>query len=157
MDPGRLRLSSVADQIVRLCVAVTPGEQVAVVADLASDFAVIEALTAAVLAARGEPTVVVMPQRQQAGDKATAVARAALAGADVILAPTTTALGFNEEFNEALRRGAAVSSSPASAARICSPGPRWRTTTMSTPSPAGWPTWPRRARRCGSPATTGPS
>jgi 2,5-dihydroxypyridine 5,6-dioxygenase len=87
MDLGRLRLSSVADQIVRSCVAVSP-------------------LTAAVLAARGEPTVVVMPPRQQAGDKATAVVRAALAGADVILAPTTTALGFNEEFNEALQRGA---------------------------------------------------
>ena len=106
MDLGRLRLSSVADQIVRSCVDVRPGEQVAVVADLASDFAVVEALAGAVLAAGGEPTVVVMPARQQAGDKATTVVRAALGGADVILAPTTTALGFNDEFNQALERGA---------------------------------------------------
>jgi leucyl aminopeptidase (aminopeptidase T) len=101
-----VRLSAVADQIVRTCVAVKPGEQVAVVADFNSDDAVVEALTAAVLAARGEPTVVVMPERKSAGEKATRIVCAALAGADVMLAPTTTALGFNDEFNEALQRGA---------------------------------------------------
>jgi leucyl aminopeptidase (aminopeptidase T) len=106
MDAGRLRLSPVADQIVRSCVAVRPGEQVAVVADFASDFDVVEALMSAALAAGGEATMVVMPPRRQAGDKASAVVRAALSGADVILAPTTTALGFNDEFDQALRRGA---------------------------------------------------
>jgi leucyl aminopeptidase (aminopeptidase T) len=106
MDLGRLRLSPVATQIVRSCVNVKAGEQVAIVADLASDFDVVDALMAAVLAAGGEPTMVVMPARKNAGDKATAIVRSALAGADVILAPTTTALGFNDEFSQALARGA---------------------------------------------------
>jgi leucyl aminopeptidase (aminopeptidase T) len=106
MDFARVKLAAVADQIVRSCVAVRAGEQVAVVADFASDDAVVEALTAAVVAAGGEPTVVVMPARQRAGDKATRIVRAALAGADVMLAPTMTALGFNDEFNQALERGA---------------------------------------------------
>lgn len=106
MDLTRVRLSAVADQIVRSCVAVKPGEQVAIVADFNSDDAVVEALAAAVLAARGEPTVVVMPERKSAGGKATRIVCAALAGADVMLAPTTTALGFNDEFNQALERGA---------------------------------------------------
>ncbi len=106
MDLGRVQLASVADQIVRSCIDVKAGEQVAIVADFASDHAVVEALTAAVTVVRGEPTVVVMPERKDAGGKATRIVCAALAGADVVIAPTTTALGFNDEFNEALLRGA---------------------------------------------------
>jgi len=106
MELGRVQLARVADQIVRSCLDVKAGEQVAIVADFASDDAVIEALTAAVTVAGGEPTVVVMPERQNAGAKATPIVCAALAGADVVIAPTTTALGFNDEFNQALQRGA---------------------------------------------------
>jgi hypothetical protein len=50
-------LAQRASWVVREMAAVQPGEQVLVAADYASDFAVVEALTAAVAAAGAEPTV----------------------------------------------------------------------------------------------------
>lgn len=105
-DWAAIEVAKAARTIVQASLAVRAGEQVAVVADHHSDHAVVDALVAAVHSAGAEPTLLVMPARVRAGAPATEVVAAALAGADVIIAPTSTGLGFTPAFGEALKRGA---------------------------------------------------
>ena len=106
MDWVAIKLAKAAKAVVETSLAIKPGEQVAIAADDDSDFAIVQALTAAVHAVGAEPTVLVMPRRALAGGPATRVMAKALLGADVIIAPTTTGLGFTDEFGEALKNGA---------------------------------------------------
>ena len=106
MDWVAIKLAKVARAVVETSLAIKPGEQVAIAADDDSDFAVVQALTAAVRAVGAEPTVLIMPRRELAGGPATRVMAKALLGADVIIAPTSTGLGFTDEFGEALKNGA---------------------------------------------------
>lgn len=103
MDWTAVELARVADTVMRVSLGVRPGEEVAVVADHASDFALVQALAAAAAAAGGEATVVVMPRRERAGAPANAVVSAALRGAAAIVAPTSTALTFTPALTEVLR------------------------------------------------------
>ena len=102
----QVRVARAAASVVRTSLAVAADEQVAIVADDGSDFAVVDALLAEVRAAEAEPTLVVMPERGKAGAPANAVVASALLGADVIIAPTSTGLGFTPAFGEALLAGA---------------------------------------------------
>ena len=86
-----------------MCLNVQPGEEVAIVADHDSDFGIVEALVAATINAEASPTLLVMSKRERAGAPATKIVAEALAGADVIVAPTSTALGFTPEFGIALK------------------------------------------------------
>jgi leucyl aminopeptidase (aminopeptidase T) len=101
-----IKLAKAARAVVEVSCAVRPGEQVAIAADDDSDFAIVQALAAAVRAVGGEPTVIIMPRRELAGAPATRIMAKALLGADVIIAPTSTGLGFTEEFGQALKNGA---------------------------------------------------
>ena len=105
-DWMQVRMAKAAASVVRTSLAVKPGEQVAIVADDGSDFAIVDALLAEVRAADAEPTLVVMPIRAKAGAPANEVVAAALLGADAIIAPTSTGLGFTPTFGEALKAGA---------------------------------------------------
>jgi leucyl aminopeptidase (aminopeptidase T) len=105
-DWAGVEVARAAQAVVYASLAVKVGEQVAVVADHRSDHAVVDALLAAVAGAGAEATLLVMPARERAGAPANAVVASALAGADVIIAPTSTGLGFTPEFGEALKRGA---------------------------------------------------
>lgn len=107
MDWVAIKLAKAAKAVVETSLAVKPGEQVAIAADDDSDFAIVQALTAAVRAVGAEPTVLVMPRRAIAGAPATRVMAKALLGADVIIAPTSTGLGFTEEFGRALKENGA--------------------------------------------------
>jgi leucyl aminopeptidase (aminopeptidase T) len=98
-----IQLGGVGNTVIRSCLNVQPGEDVAIVADHDSDFAIVEALTAATINAGAVPTVLVMPKRERAGAPATKIVAEALSGADVIVAPTSTALGFTPEFGIALK------------------------------------------------------
>jgi len=98
-----VRLASVASTVVNSCLAVRPGDQLAVVADDGSDFAVVQALLEAAAAARVEATLIVMPMRERPGAPANPVVAAALAGATAIVAPTSTSLAFTPEFGAALK------------------------------------------------------
>jgi leucyl aminopeptidase (aminopeptidase T) len=102
MEWAVFSLAQRASWVVREMAAVRPGEQVLVAADYASDFAVVEALTAAVAAAGAEPTVAVMPPRTHAGAPATRVMWHAADGADVVICPSTTVLHFTREIRQAL-------------------------------------------------------
>jgi leucyl aminopeptidase (aminopeptidase T) len=102
----QVKVAKAAASVIRTSLAIKPGEQVAIVADDGSDFAVVDALLAEVRAADAEPTLVVMPQREKAGAPANAVVAAAMGGADAIVAPTSTGLGFTPAFGEALKAGA---------------------------------------------------
>lgn len=106
MDWVAIKLAKAAKAVVETSLTVKPGEQVAIAADDDSDFAIVQALTAAVRAVGAEPTVLIMPRRELAGGPATRVMAKALLGADVIIAPTSTGLGFTDEFGEALKNGA---------------------------------------------------
>lgn len=105
-DWTQVKVSKAAASVVRTSLAVRPGEQVAVVADDGSDFAIVDALLAEVRAADAEPTLVVMPEREKAGAPANAVVAASLTAAEVIIAPTSTGLGFTPTFGEAIKAGA---------------------------------------------------
>lgn len=105
-DWMQVRVAKAATSVVRTSLAVQAGEQVAIVADDDSDFAVVDALLSAVRAVDAEPTLVVMPVRERAGAPANEVVAAALSGADAIVAPTSTGLGFTPAFGEALKAGA---------------------------------------------------
>jgi leucyl aminopeptidase (aminopeptidase T) len=106
MDWAMIEVSRAATTIVNTCLEVKPDEEVAIVADDASDFAVVTALMAAVRGVGAVPTLLVMPKRSRAGEKATAIVSNALAGAQVIISPTSTALTFTPAFSAALRDGA---------------------------------------------------
>lgn len=107
MDWVAGRLARAARAVVEQSLAVQKDEQVAIVCDHSSDMAIVQALLGAVYAVGAEPTVVTMPPRANAGAVATRITAAALLGADVIIAPTSTGLGFTPEFNIALKeRGA---------------------------------------------------
>ena len=105
-DWAAIQVAKAADNVVNTSLAVKPGEQVAIAADHNSDPAVVDALLAAVAAAGAEGTLLVQPARVRAGEPANKVIAAALAGADVIISPTSTALSFTPELKEALNRGA---------------------------------------------------
>jgi leucyl aminopeptidase (aminopeptidase T) len=105
-DWAAVQVAKAASNVVNTSLAVKPGEQVLVAADHASDHAVVDALLAAVAAAGAEGTLVVQPARERAGMPGNPVMAAALAGADVIISPTSTALSFTPELKEALNRGA---------------------------------------------------
>jgi len=102
----QVKVARAAASVVRTSLAIKPGEQVAVVADDGSDFAVVDALLCEVRAADAEPTLVVMPERAKAGAPANSVVASALSGAGAIIAPTSTGLGFTPTFGEALKAGA---------------------------------------------------
>ena len=96
-------LMRTANTVIRSCLNVQPGEQVAIVADLGSDFDLFDSLLAAAASAQGEPTLLVMPRRARAGAPASRIVAEALKGAQAIVAPTSTALGFTPEFGQALK------------------------------------------------------
>ena len=102
MEWAVFSLAARASWVVREMAAIRPGEQVLVAADYASDFSVVEALTAAVAAAGAEPTVAVMPPRPHAGAPASRVMWHAANGADVVICPSTTVLHFTREIRQAL-------------------------------------------------------
>lgn len=102
----QVKMAKAASSVVRVSLAIQSGEQVAVVADDGSDFALVDALLAEVRAAGAEPTLIVMPERPRAGAPANEVVAAALLGANAIIAPTSTGLGFTPTFGEALKAGA---------------------------------------------------
>jgi leucyl aminopeptidase (aminopeptidase T) len=102
----QVKVAKAAASVVRTSLAIQAGEQVAIVADDGSDFAIVDALLAEVRAADAEPTVVVMPEREKAGAPANSVVASALLGANAIIAPTSTGLGFTPTFGEALKAGA---------------------------------------------------
>ena len=102
----QVKVAKAAASVVRTSLAIQPDEQVAIVADDGSDFAVVDALLSETRAAGAEPTLVVMPERAKAGAPANAVVAAALTGAQAIIAPTSTGLGFTPTFGEALKAGA---------------------------------------------------
>jgi len=105
-DWVQVGVARAAWSVVSTSLQVKPGEQVAVVADSGSDFAVVDALLAAVVAAGGEPSLLVMPQRAMAGAPANAVIAGGLSGANVIIAPTSTGIAFTPAFGAALKAGA---------------------------------------------------
>lgn len=105
-DWAAVQVAKAAGNVVNTSLAVQPGEQVLVAADHESDHAVVDALLAAVAAAGAEGTLVVQPAREKAGQPGNPVMAAAMAGADVIISPTSTALSFTPELKEALNRGA---------------------------------------------------
>lgn len=101
MDWTAAQLAKVANTIVRVSLDVQPGEEVAIVADHASDFAVVDALVAAAQGLGAETSLLVQPRRKKAGEPGNKVISAALAGADVVIAPTSTALTFTPELDKA--------------------------------------------------------
>lgn len=103
---AQVRVATAAHNVVRTSLAIRPDEQVAVVADHESDFAVVDALLAAVASVGAEGTLVVQPARKAAGEPGNAVVAAALAGADAIISPTGKSLSFTPELKQALDRGA---------------------------------------------------
>ncbi len=103
MNWHAMQLGGVGRTVIRSCLNVQPGEEVAIVADHDSDFGIVEALVAATINAEASPTLLVMSKRERAGAPATKIVAEALAGADVIVAPTSTALGFTPEFGIALK------------------------------------------------------
>lgn len=107
LDWVAIKLAKAARAVVETSLAIRPGEQVAIAADDDSDFAIVQALTAAVRAVGAEPTVIIMPRREMAGGNANSVMAKALLGADVIIAPTSTGLGFTAEFGQALKENGA--------------------------------------------------
>lgn len=102
MDWGAVALAKTASWVVNEAAATQPGEQVLIVADHRSDFAVVEALAAAVTAAGAEPTVAVMPARPVAGAPATEVVQRAVDGATLVICPTTTVIHFSPRIRQAL-------------------------------------------------------
>jgi leucyl aminopeptidase (aminopeptidase T) len=109
MDWTAAELAKVANSIVRVSLDIKAGEEVAIVADHGSDFAVVDALIAAACGVGAEVTSLVMPRRARAGAPANEVVSAALLGANAIIAPTSTALTFTPALNTARQeRGARV-------------------------------------------------
>ncbi|WP_341250416.1 aminopeptidase [Euzebya pacifica] len=104
-DWAAVQVAKAASNVVNTSLAVKPGELVAVAADHNSDWAVVDALLAAVSAAGGEGTLLVQPPRGRAGEPANGIIAAALAGADVVIAPTSTALSFTPELKQAMNNG----------------------------------------------------
>jgi leucyl aminopeptidase (aminopeptidase T) len=102
MDWAAVALAKTATWVVHDAAATQPGEQVLIVADHRSDFAVVEALAAAVTAAGAEPTVAVMPARAVAGAPATEVVQCAVDGASLVICPTTTVIHFSPRIRQAL-------------------------------------------------------
>ena len=96
MDWISIKVAKAAKAVVEQSLAIKPNEQVLIAADDDSDFAIVQALTAATRAVGAEPTVVIMPRRELAGGTATRIMAQALMGADVIISPTSTGLGFTE-------------------------------------------------------------
>lgn len=105
-DFRALRVARAARTIVTDCLAIRRDESVAVVADDESDAAVVEAILHAARAVADEVTLLSMPVRATAGASAPRIVASALAGADVFIAPTTTALGFTPELQDLLKRRA---------------------------------------------------
>jgi leucyl aminopeptidase (aminopeptidase T) len=105
-DWAAVQVAKAASNVVNTSLAVKPGEQVLIASDHASDHAVVDALLAAVAAVGAEGTLVVQPAREKAGQPGNPVMAAAMAGADVIISPTSTALSFTPELKVALNRGA---------------------------------------------------
>lgn len=105
-DWAAIQVAKAASNIVNTSLAVKPGELVAIAADHNSDPAVVDALLAAVAAAGAEGTLLVQPARSRAGEPANRIIANALFGADVIIAPTSTALSFTPELKQALDKGA---------------------------------------------------
>lgn len=89
--------------LTRTCVQIKPGEQVLIIADSATDFTVVRALGAAVLALGAEPTMTVMPPRQKAGEPPTPPVQEAINRADVVLSPATTSMSFTPNLQAGLR------------------------------------------------------
>ena len=107
MDWISIKVAKAAKAVVEQSLAIKPNEQVLIAADDDSDFAIVQALTAATRAVGAEPTVVVMPRRELAGGPATRIMAQAIMGADVNISPTSTGLGFTEEFGRALKENGA--------------------------------------------------
>ncbi len=107
MDWISIKLAKAAKAVVEQSLDIKANEQVCIAADDDSDFAIVQALTAAVRAVGAEPTIVIMPRRELAGAPATRIMAKALLGADVIISPTSTGLGFTEEYGQALKENGA--------------------------------------------------
>jgi leucyl aminopeptidase (aminopeptidase T) len=91
-----------AEMLLRHCVQVKRGEQVLIIADTASDFAVVSAMqcTAAVLGA--EPTFVVMMPRNKTGEEPSEVVSKAIWGSDVVFAVASTSVTHTRAIQAAL-------------------------------------------------------
>jgi leucyl aminopeptidase (aminopeptidase T) len=94
-------------KIINESLAVRSGEEVLIVGDDGTHPRIIDALAAAVTAAGGSPNVILMSRRALPGSPATRPVASALLGSDVIIAPTSTGLGFTPEFNRALKENGA--------------------------------------------------
>jgi leucyl aminopeptidase (aminopeptidase T) len=94
-----------ARRIVNVCAAVQPGERVVIVTDIARPVEIAAALAEAAREAGGAPIVITtLPTRS--GDEPPSPVAAALASADVILAPTTGALYHSAAVRNAASAGA---------------------------------------------------
>ena len=98
-------LERAVDTVVRRCLGVREGEQVVVVTDTEKR-AVGEALHAGALRAGAEPVLVVMAPREVDGQEPPEAVAAALAGADVFLAPTHRSLSHTRARKRASEGGA---------------------------------------------------
>lgn len=102
---GVAHLMGGARRIVRVSAGVRPDEHVVIVTDVERPSAVSNALAAAVSEAGGLPTIVTMPPLRS-GTEPFPPAVAALAVADVILAPTTSPLYHTTAIVDAAANGA---------------------------------------------------
>jgi leucyl aminopeptidase (aminopeptidase T) len=92
--------------IVRTCAAVTAGEQVLIVTDVAVPAEVADALAVAAAAAGGTPVTVTMPRPDRPGAEPPPVVAAAMKEAAVILAPTSLSIFHTEAARRACTAGA---------------------------------------------------
>lgn len=101
------RLPLTAQAIISVSLAVRSDEEVLIVADDGTDPRIVETLTAAARMAGASVNVALMSERSLPGAPASRPVAKALLGADVIIAPTSTGLGFTPEFNQALEENGA--------------------------------------------------
>ena len=94
-----------ARRVVRVSAGVRPGEHVVIVTDVDRPPDVAAALSAAVIDAGGLPIIITMPPLRS-GDEPMPTVVAALAAADVILAPTTGAIYHTAAIRDAALAGA---------------------------------------------------
>jgi leucyl aminopeptidase (aminopeptidase T) len=107
--------------LVNDCAGVRPGEQVAVVAD-PERRAIATALSEAISAAGGIPSLVLPPPRSIDNEEPPATVSAALAAADVVFLPVTLAMAHTRAVKEAIAGGSRVLSMTAFTSRMMSEG-----------------------------------
>jgi len=105
LGAGVVHLLAGARRVVRVSAGVRAGEQVVIITDVERPPDVATALSVAVAEVGGFPLILTMPPLRS-GDEPLAPVRAAMAAADVILAPTTGALYHSAAIRDAAAAGA---------------------------------------------------